>query len=110
MQQIEAKYAQAHRELDRVILGRTNTAQARYDRKKALAKGHEPKRYTVGVERVKHELDIEMRWVLKGVQETVDYLVEHTRGTEFPKWLKEVVGDVEAALDARTEETSENPD
>lgn len=107
IQQIDVKYDQAKRELDKVISGRRNTAQARYDRKKALAKGHEPKRYTAGVERIRHELDVERRWVLKGAQETLEYVVAHAQeydSRSFVEWLKEELGSVEAALDERTEE------
>lgn len=106
---VDAKYAQAKRELDKVISGRHNTAQARYDRKKALAKGHEPKRYTAGVERIRHELDTERRWVLKGAAETLEYLLEHYQEFDtrsFGEWLEEELADVEAALDEGTETDS----
>lgn len=106
VEQIDAKYDQAKRELDKVINGRTNTAQARYDRKKAIAQGRDPKRYTVGAERIKHELDVERRWVLKGVSETLDYLLTHSEDDDLNAWLLEVIGDVEAALDEGTEEDS----
>lgn len=107
IEQIDTKYAQATRELDKVIAGRRDTAQSRYDRKKALAKGREPKRYTAGVERIRHELDVERRWVLKGVQETLEYLLEHLEEQDdypFEEWLREELGCVELALDERTEE------
>lgn len=108
VEQIDAKYDQAKRELDKVINGRTNTAQARYDRKKAIAQGRDPKRYTVGAERIKHELDVERRWVLKGVSETLDYLLAltHSGDEELSAWLVEVIGDVDAALNEGTEEDS----
>lgn len=114
IQQIDTKYTQAKRELDRVISGRHETAQARYDRKKALAKGHEPKRYTAGTERIRHELDVERRWVLKGAAEALEYLLECQRrcqgqgqghGHKFDtKWLEEELANVEAALDEGAEE------
>lgn len=107
LQLIDAKYEQAKRELDKVISGRTNTAQARYDRKKALAKGHEPKRYTAGAERIRHELDVERRWVLKGALETLEYIVSNYHlydSRSWTEWLEEVIADVEAALDEGTEE------
>lgn len=109
IQQIDAKYDQAKRELDKVISGRHDTAQARYDRKKALAKGHDPKRYTAGIERIRHELDVERRWVLKGVTETLEYLLEHYQEFDtrsFGEWLEEELNNVEAALDEGTEEDS----
>lgn len=109
LEQIDAKYDQAKRELDKVIAGRTETAQARYDRKKALAKGHEPKRYTAGIERIRHELDVERRWVLKGASETLEYLLEHYQefdNRSFGEWLEEELANVEAALDEGTEEDS----
>ncbi len=109
LQQIDAKYTQAKRELDRVISGRHNTAQSRYDRKKALAQGREPKRYTAGVERIRHELDVERRWVLKGVQETLEYLLSHYQEYDtrsFGEWIEEELANVEAALDEGTEEDS----
>lgn len=107
LQQIDAKYDQAIRELNRVIAGRTNTAQARYDRKKALAKGHEPKRYTVGVERIKHELDVERRWVLKGALEALEYILANRNDEQFlDEWIGGMIEDVEAALDQGTEKDS----
>ena len=109
IQQIDAKYTQAKRELDKVISGRHDTAQARYDRKKALAKGHEPKRYTAGIERIRHELDIERRWVLKGVQETLEYIITHAQEYDtrsFVEWLEEELANVEATFDEGTEEDS----
>ena len=107
LEQIDAKYDQAKRELDKIIVGRTETAQARYDRKKALAKGHEPKRYTAGIERIRHEMDTERRWVLKGVTETLEYLLEHYQEYDtrsFGEWLEEELKSVEAAFDKRAEE------
>lgn len=106
IEQIDAKYVQAKRELDKVISGRHDTAQARYDRKKALAKGHEPKRYTAGIERIRHELDVERRWVLKGATETLEYLLEHYLGPVERKLIEEELKSVEAALDEGTEEDS----
>ena len=100
--QIRAMYRQAQRDLDRIIEKRPDTAQARYDRKKALKKGHEPKRYTAGSEKIKHEMYIEHRWILKGVQEVVDYLLEHEYVDK--EWIQEVIGDVESALNEGTEE------
>lgn len=108
LEQIDAKYNQAKRELDKVISGRHDTAQARYDRKKALAKGHEPKRYTAGIERIRHELDIERRWVLKGALETLEYIRDNYdlgKG-HFDEWIGGMIDDVEAALDEGTEEDS----
>ena len=96
---IEMKYAQANRDIDKIIAKRPDTAQARYDRKKALARGREPKRYTAGMEKMKHELAIERRWILKGILEAVDYLVDECGFIK--KDLLEVIGDVEAALDKR---------
>ena len=113
IEQIDAKYNQAKRELDRVIAGRTETAQARYDRKKALAKGHEPKRYIAGVERIRHELDVERRWVLKGAQETLEYLLTHYQEFDtrsLGEWLEEELSYVEAALDEGRPEDSEESD
>ena len=107
VQQIEAKYTQAKRELDKVIFGRHNTAQARYDRKKALAKGHEPKRYVAGAERIKHELDVERRWVLKGAAETLEYILSNYQkydSRSIGEWLEEELDRVEATLDEGTEE------
>lgn len=109
IEQIDAKYNQAQRELDRVIAGRTETAQARYDRKKALAKGHEPKRYTAGVERIRHEMSVERRWVLKGALEALEYVLKHYQeydSRSFGEWIKEELGSVEATLDEGTEENS----
>lgn len=109
VQQVDAKYTQAKRELDKVISGRHNTAQARYDRKKALAKGHEPKRYVAGAERIKHELDVERRWVLKGAAETLEYILSNYQeydSRSIGEWLEEELGRVEAALDEGTEEDS----
>ena len=108
-EQIDAKYNQAKRELDRVIERRTETTQARYDRKKALARGHEPKRYTVGIEKIRHELDVERRWVLRGTIEALEYLLEHYQEYDtrsFGEWLEEELASVEAALDEGTEEDS----
>lgn len=108
-ERIDIKYAQAKRELTKVIAGRTNTAQARYDRKKALAKGHEPKRYTIGVERILHELDVERRWVLRGALEALEYIAENYQEYDtksYGEWLEEMIGNVEAALDEGTEEDS----
>ena len=102
LEQIESKYHQAQADLDKVIKRQPDTAQARYDRKKALAKGHEPKRYTAGAAKVKHEMYIEHRWILKGVQEVVDYLLENEYVDE--EWIQEVIGDVEGALNPSTEE------
>lgn len=109
IQQINTKYNQAKRELERVITHRSDTAQARYDRKKALARGHEPKRYVAGAERVRHELDVERRWVLKGAAETLEYLLEHYQEFDtrsFGEWLEEELYSVEVALDQETEEDS----
>lgn len=109
IEQIDAKYNQAKRELDRIIKGRTETAQSRYDRKKALAKGHEPKRYTAGAERIRHELEVERRWVLKGALETLEYLVNNYNEYDtrsIGEWLEEELKSVEAALDEGTEEDS----
>lgn len=113
LEQIDAKYVQAKRELDKVISGRHNTAQARYDRKKALARGYEPKRYTAGIERIRHELDVERRWVLKGAAEALEYLLEHYQEFDtrsIGEWLEEELGNVEAALDEGTEEDPEGTD
>lgn len=109
IQQVDTKYTQAKRELDKVISGRHNTAQARYDRKKALAKGHEPKRYVAGAERIKHELDVERRWVLKGAAETLEFILSNYQeydSRSIGEWLEEELGRVEAALDEGTEEDS----
>ncbi len=96
LEAIEMKYAQAYRDIDKLIVNRPNTAQARYDRKKALAKGHEPKRYTAGMEKMKHELAIERRWILKGIQEAVDFLISN--GILTKEQSLEVIGDVESAI------------
>lgn len=107
VEQIDIKYGQAKRELDKVIAGRTETAQARYDRKKALAKGHEPKRYTASAERIRHELDVERRWVLKGALETLEYIKEHCQeydSRSIVEWMEEMIDGIENALDEGTEE------
>lgn len=112
LEQIDAKYTQAKRELDKVISGRHNTAQARYDRKKALAKGHEPKRYTAGIERIRHELDVERRWVLKGALEALEFVRDNyglVKG-QVDEWIGGMIDDVEAALDEGAEEDSEESD
>lgn len=107
LEQIDAKYTQAKRELDKIIAGRTETAQARYDRKKALAKGREPKRYVAGIERIRHELDVERRWVLKGAQEALEYILANCSDEQFSSdWIREELKRVETALDEGTEEDS----
>lgn len=113
LQIINAQYEQAIRELDNVINYRKDTAQSRYDRKKALAKGHEPKRYTAGAERIRHELFYERRWVLKGALEALEYVAqnyEHFKAASFDEWMEEMIADVEAAIDEGTEANSQEAD
>lgn len=104
LEQIELQYGQAIRELDAAIAKRPDTAQARYDRKRA---GHAPRPYLTNAEKVRHELAIERRWVLKGVQQTLEYILEHCQ--EYHPdgeiaWLKGELAHVENTLDERGEE------
>ncbi len=103
-EQMETRYRAAIAEIDRTIAAGPQTAQQRYDYKKLLRRngGRPPKKYTTGLERLKHELSVQLRWELKGVQEVKDYflILTHNDEPEFdPEWVEEVFGDVQAAID-----------
>lgn len=100
-EQMETRYRAAINEIDRTIAAGPQTAQQRYDYKKLLKRngGRPPKKYITGLERLKHELSVQLRWELKGVQEAKDYLQTHEELGLDPDWVEEVFGDVQAAID-----------
>lgn len=101
VEQMETRYRSAIAEIDRTIAAGPQTAQQRYDYKKLMRRngGRPPKKYTTGLERLKHELSVQLRWELKGVQEAKDYLQTHEELGLDPDWVEEVFGDVQAAID-----------
>lgn len=112
---VEARYAQALMEIDKIINAGPLTPHQRYDYRKALKRnnGRPPKKYTAGLERMKHELMVERRQLLKGIQETLDYLSTYPNPDEpylDAKWLEEVIGDVQSALNRSTTQTPETTD
>lgn len=112
---IDARYDQAIAELDKIINAGPLTPHQRYDYRKALKRnnGKPPKRYTAGLERMKHELMVERRSVLKGVQEVIDFLSVYPDPDEpylYAKWLEEVIGDVQTAIKRDTAQNAERED
>lgn len=98
VEQIELRYDNAINSIREQITAPPQSPQARYDYQKAIRKtGKPPKRYTAGLERMIHELQVEKRWMLKGILETTNYLLEHNID------VMEVIGDAEIALDKSTE-------
>lgn len=99
---IELKYRQAMTELEKVIALGPQTAQARYDQRKYTRNGVLPRRNIAGLLRTRHELCVEHMWVLKGIQETIDFLAEACLPEAY-KAIAEEVGDVEGAIERHTE-------
>lgn len=95
---IELKYAQALAEITRIQEAGPQTAQARYDYKKAVRQGRIPKPQAQKLERIKHEMEHERRWVLRGVQEVLDFLKPQLTEKQFEQLCKEV-GDVQSAIE-----------
>ena len=77
LEKTNAYYEQAQAFVDMQISAGPQTAQARYDLKKAQRRGHTPRKQTTGLERMKHELATEQRYLLKGGLEMLAYLYEH---------------------------------
>lgn len=94
---VEAKYAQAIAEIVRIQEAGPQTAQARYDYKKALRQGRVPRPQAQKLERIKHEMEHERRWVLRGVQEVLDFLETRIPPEQFEQ-LSEAIGDVQSAI------------
>ena len=119
VEQINQMYNQAKAEIQRTIDSGPQSPQAKYDLKKARRMGREPKKYTAGLEKMRHEMDHERRWVLKGVQMTLDFLSQvylvrdgcpERLDDETLAFIEEVIGNVQDALDEGGEATSEAED
>ena len=108
VEQINQMYNRAKAEIQRTIDSGPQSPQAKYDLKKARRMGREPKKYTAGLEKMRHEMDHERRWVLKGVQMTLDFL-KNAELYDY-EYVEEVVGNVQDALDEGGEDPTETAD
>lgn len=98
---IALKYQQAFEDIEEVKNAGPQSPQERYDWKKSLRKGKIHQRQTAGFDKMRHEMEVEHRYVLRGVQEALDFIKNIVPEEEYLRIEKEI-GDVQKAIEKDT--------